>query len=180
MAGTGGSTRGFSDDARLCDRSRHRSFAGFCTSILRVGDAVRGSRGSRSGGAPQHLSSGAAALQSGAMPTRICWRTLGAMRSPCGVSFITSTWATGRIRRSLRPGHHTKFAGASAEELAKEVERGLAHGPQVNVPVLSGHCEVAQRIAERIGLPEQIRETSVRSTSAGMAKGCRAVFRGMR
>jgi len=51
-----------------------------------------------------------------------------------------------------------KFAGASAEELAKEVERGLAHGPQVNVPILSGHCEVAQRIAERIGLPEQIRE----------------------
>src|SRR6266567_4722650 len=47
-----------------------------------------------------------------------------------------------------------KFAGASAEELAKEVERGLAHGPQVNVPILSGHCEVAQRI----GLPEQIRE----------------------
>jgi HD-GYP domain-containing protein (c-di-GMP phosphodiesterase class II) len=51
-----------------------------------------------------------------------------------------------------------KFAGASPEELAKEVERGLAQGPQVNVPILSGHCEVAQRIAERIGLPEQIRE----------------------
>ena len=28
----------------------------------------------------------------------------------------------------------------------------------MNVPILSGHCEVAQRIAERIGLPEQIRE----------------------
>jgi HD-GYP domain-containing protein (c-di-GMP phosphodiesterase class II) len=51
-----------------------------------------------------------------------------------------------------------KFAGASPEELAKEVERGLAQGPQVNVPILSGHCEVAQRIAERIGLPQQIRE----------------------
>ena len=51
-----------------------------------------------------------------------------------------------------------KFAGASPEELAKEVERGLAQGPQVNIPILSGHCEVAQRIAERIGLPEQIRE----------------------
>src|SRR3954454_6032461 len=51
-----------------------------------------------------------------------------------------------------------KFTGASAEELAKEVERGLAQGPLVNVPILSGHCEVAQRIAERIGLPEEIRE----------------------
>jgi HD-GYP domain-containing protein (c-di-GMP phosphodiesterase class II) len=51
-----------------------------------------------------------------------------------------------------------KFAGASPEELAKAVERGLAEGPQVNIPILSGHCEVAQRIAERIGLPEDIRE----------------------
>jgi HD-GYP domain-containing protein (c-di-GMP phosphodiesterase class II) len=51
-----------------------------------------------------------------------------------------------------------KFAGASPDELAKAVERGLAEGPQVNIPILSGHCEVAQRIAERIGLPEDIRE----------------------
>src|SRR4051794_21645928 len=51
-----------------------------------------------------------------------------------------------------------KFAGTSPEELAKAVERGLAEAPQVNVPILSGHCEVAQRIAERIGLPEEIRK----------------------
>ncbi len=29
---------------------------------------------------------------------------------------------------------------------------------QVTVPILSGHCEVAQRIAERIGLSAEIRE----------------------
>jgi HD-GYP domain-containing protein (c-di-GMP phosphodiesterase class II) len=52
-----------------------------------------------------------------------------------------------------------KFAGASPEELEEAVKRGLAEGPQVNIPVLSGHCEVAQRIAERIGLPEDIRES---------------------
>jgi hypothetical protein len=52
-----------------------------------------------------------------------------------------------------------KFAGAPPEELEDAVKRGLAEGPQVNVPVLSGHCEVAQRIAERIGLPEDIRES---------------------
>jgi HD-GYP domain-containing protein (c-di-GMP phosphodiesterase class II) len=51
-----------------------------------------------------------------------------------------------------------KYPGASPEELAKAVERGLAEAPQVNIPILSGHCEVAQRIAERIGLPEEIRE----------------------
>ncbi|MDB4983677.1 MAG: transcriptional regulator, LuxR family, partial [Myxococcales bacterium] len=48
--------------------------------------------------------------------------------------------------------------GASPDELAQAVERGLAGAAQVNVPVLSGHCEVAQRIAERIGLPAEIRE----------------------
>ena len=51
-----------------------------------------------------------------------------------------------------------KFAGGSPEELSKELENRLAQGPLVNIPILSGHCEVAQRIAERIGLPEQIRE----------------------
>jgi HD-GYP domain-containing protein (c-di-GMP phosphodiesterase class II) len=51
-----------------------------------------------------------------------------------------------------------KYPDASPEELAKAVERGLAEAPQVNIPILSGHCEVAQRIAERIGLPQEIRE----------------------
>src|SRR3954451_21756263 len=51
-----------------------------------------------------------------------------------------------------------KLAGTSPDELAKAIERGLAEGPQVNIPILSGHCEVAQRIAERIGLPLEIRE----------------------
>jgi len=50
------------------------------------------------------------------------------------------------------------LAGASPEELDQALERGLAGAAQVNIPVLSGHCEVAQRIAERIGLPEEIRE----------------------
>src|SRR3954462_11988591 len=36
------------------------------------------------------------------------------------------------------------FAGASPAELAEAVERGLATAAQVNVPILSGHCEVAQ------------------------------------
>src|SRR3954453_5027614 len=51
-----------------------------------------------------------------------------------------------------------KFPRASPEDVAKAVERGLAEAMQVNIPVLSGHCEVAQRIAERIGLADEIRE----------------------
>ncbi|HVT10025.1 MAG TPA: HD domain-containing phosphohydrolase [Polyangia bacterium] len=51
------------------------------------------------------------------------------------------------------------FAGASAAELTTAVERGLAEAAQVNIPILSGHCEVAQRLAERLGLPEEIRES---------------------
>ena len=96
---------------------------------------------------------------SDAMPTRICWRTRGATRSPCAGSLHhidmgnRAEFVEVFVRAITR-----KFAGASPEELAKAVERGLAQGPQVNIPILSGHCEVAQRIAERIGLPEQIRE----------------------
>lgn len=51
------------------------------------------------------------------------------------------------------------FADLPPAELATAVESGLAQAAQVNVPILSGHCEVAQRIAERIGLPEEIRES---------------------
>src|SRR5260221_13094674 len=38
-----------------------------------------------------------------------------------------------------------KFAGASPEERPSAGERGLAGGPQGNVPILSGHGEVAHR-----------------------------------
>src|SRR3954469_5465419 len=51
------------------------------------------------------------------------------------------------------------FAELPPEELAKAVERGLATAAEINVPILSGHCEVAQRIAERLGLSEEIRES---------------------
>ena len=51
------------------------------------------------------------------------------------------------------------FAGAPPAELAEAVQRGLAQAPQVNIPILSGHCEVAQRIAERLGLPPELRDS---------------------
>ena len=50
------------------------------------------------------------------------------------------------------------FADAPPAELAKAVQQGLAEALQVSVPILAGHCEVAQRIAERIGLSEEIRK----------------------
>jgi HD-GYP domain-containing protein (c-di-GMP phosphodiesterase class II) len=50
------------------------------------------------------------------------------------------------------------FADAPPDELAKAVQQGLAEAMQVSVPILAGHCEVAERIAERIGLPKEIRE----------------------
>lgn len=50
------------------------------------------------------------------------------------------------------------FADAPPAELARAVECGLAEAMQVSVPILSGHCEVARRIAERIGLPEEMQE----------------------
>ena len=50
------------------------------------------------------------------------------------------------------------FAGAPPEELAAAVERGLAGAMQVSLPILAGHCEVAKRIGQRVGLPDEICE----------------------
>ena len=50
------------------------------------------------------------------------------------------------------------FADAPPAELADAIQKGLADALQVSVPILAGHCEVAQRIAERIGLPDEIRK----------------------
>ena len=53
---------------------------------------------------------------------------------------------------------HRVFAHLPPEDLAKAVQQGLSDAMQVSVPILAGHCEVAQRIAERIGLSEEIRK----------------------
>ena len=45
------------------------------------------------------------------------------------------------------------FADAPPAEMADAIQKGLADALQVSVPILAGHCEVAQRIAQRIGLP---------------------------
>jgi HD-GYP domain-containing protein (c-di-GMP phosphodiesterase class II) len=50
------------------------------------------------------------------------------------------------------------FADLPPDELAKAVQQGLAEAMQVSVPILAGHCEVAQRIGMRIGLSEEMRE----------------------
>jgi HD-GYP domain-containing protein (c-di-GMP phosphodiesterase class II) len=50
------------------------------------------------------------------------------------------------------------FKDASPADLALAVQQGLAEAMQISVPILAGHCEVAQRIGERIGLSEQMRE----------------------
>jgi len=50
------------------------------------------------------------------------------------------------------------LADAPPAELAKAVERGLAEAAQVNIPILSGHCEVAQRMRSGSGLSEELRE----------------------
>lgn len=44
------------------------------------------------------------------------------------------------------------FQGMPAEDLRRAVQEGLASAIQVSVPILAGHCEVAQRIGQRLGL----------------------------
>ncbi len=50
------------------------------------------------------------------------------------------------------------FADMPPDDLAKAVQQGLSEAMQISVPILAGHCEVAQRIGTRIGLSEEIRE----------------------
>ncbi len=50
------------------------------------------------------------------------------------------------------------FADLPPDQLAMAVQQGLTDALQVTVPILAGHCEVAQRIGMRIGLSEEMRE----------------------
>ena len=62
------------------------------------------------------------------------------------------------LREVLLRAINRNYSGLPPAELEQAVERGIAEAMQVSVPILSGHCEVAQRIAERIGLSDEIRE----------------------
>ena len=53
------------------------------------------------------------------------------------------------LREVLLRAIRRNYAGLPPAELEEAVERGIAEAMQVSVPILSGHCEVAQRIAER-------------------------------
>ena len=51
------------------------------------------------------------------------------------------------------------LADAPPEVLARAVNEGVAEALHASVPILAGHCEVAKRIAQRIGLPEETQES---------------------
>jgi HD-GYP domain-containing protein (c-di-GMP phosphodiesterase class II) len=50
------------------------------------------------------------------------------------------------------------FVDLPPDQLKQAVQQGLAEAIQVSVPILAGHCEVAQRIGQRIGLDPEILE----------------------
>jgi HD-GYP domain-containing protein (c-di-GMP phosphodiesterase class II) len=62
------------------------------------------------------------------------------------------------LREVLLRAIRRNYSGLPPAELEEAVERGIAEAMQVSVPILSGHCEVAQRIADRIGLSDEVRE----------------------
>ena len=126
-----------------------------CVLAMRIAEVARPRRGH----APQRLSSGAAALHRMQCRHATCWRRPGATRSRCAGSSITSTSATRRSSSRSSSGPSRACSPARRpRSWPRRSSAGLPRRPQVNVPILSGHCEVAQRIAERIGLPEEIRE----------------------
>ena len=93
------------------------------------------------------------------MPTPTCWRRHLATRSPfAGTLQRIDMGNKSELAETIVRAITRTFADAPPAELAKAVKQGLAEAMQVSVPILSGHCEVAQRIAERIGLSDEIRE----------------------
>lgn len=50
------------------------------------------------------------------------------------------------------------FADMPPDELNRAVHEGLASALEISVPILAGHCEVAQRIGQRIGLQDRMLE----------------------
>ncbi len=57
----------------------------------------------------------------------------------------------GVVLRAIRRGH----AGSSPAGMLVAIARGLARAPGESAAILSGHCEVARRIAERLDLPPE-------------------------
>jgi hypothetical protein len=54
------------------------------------------------------------------------------------------------------------------------IEAGLAEAASVVRPVLTAHCEVAQRIGQRLACLKRSGAILAKSTNAGMARACRA------
>lgn len=71
---------------------------------------------------------------------------------------ITNMGDKTELREVLLRAITRNFQGLPPAELAEAVQRSVDEAMQVSVPILSGHCEVAQRIAERLGLSDEIRE----------------------
>ena len=61
------------------------------------------------------------------------------------------TQVAGTIARAMRRG----AAGGSSLQVAFAVMRGLTLGKSASVPILAGHCEVAERIGARLGLSSE-------------------------
>ena len=60
------------------------------------------------------------------------------------------------------------------EALERAIEEGLSHAVAVSRPILTAHCEVAQRIGERLGLSEQLRRNLGQIYERWEARVCRA------
>lgn len=61
----------------------------------------------------------------------------------------------GVVLRALRRRH----AGLSGAGMVVAIARGLAQAPGESRSILIGHCEVARRIAARLGLPDPIQDS---------------------
>lgn len=74
-----------------------------------------------------------------------------ALRQDLAITDLGNHAALGQI---FVKAFHRQFADLPPDRLQAAVEQGLADAIGISVPILAGHCEVAGRIGQRLGLDE--------------------------
>jgi HD-GYP domain-containing protein (c-di-GMP phosphodiesterase class II) len=72
---------------------------------------------------------------------------------------LTDLGSHSEIAATFTRAFARQFAHLPRHELDEAIKAGLAEVLPVSIPILAGHCEVAQRIAQRLGFSREILES---------------------
>lgn len=71
---------------------------------------------------------------------------------------ITDLGSHASLGQTFVNAFNRHFADLPPDRLKAAVQQGLADAIGISVPILAGHCEVAQRIGQRIGLTREMQD----------------------